>query len=425
MTCNRLIKQIASIFAAAFIFQAGSAFACTGIKFSVSMPEPGYPPQTFAGRTMEFGPDVAYWKVLYTPKDYNYESCKISLMDMSFLDACVREIDPKSDKKRYESVKGYSWPVRYSYVGFAPMKHLAKKGIGKRIEFTAIEISDGINDQGLYSGAFYHMGFAQYSNAPANLAGQKNISNGDFIAWVLGQFSTVDEVKAALADVEVRLFDIELFEQALQPDNMPHLHYHVVDRSGKAIVVEFVDGKPKVFDSVGVITNAPNYDWQVMNLRNYVGLQTKNHENTTFMGTQYNKLSNGTGGIGLPGDFSSTSRFIRAMYFLNATVTNIKMKTADEAIQRSFRILNQFDIPEGSVVETKPNNPDKVSTMEATSWTSMADLQTLRYYYNTMQSRVIRMVDLNQLKKLQVTKPVAIELPANELVIDETPLFKK
>jgi choloylglycine hydrolase len=197
-------------------------------------------------------------------------------------------------------------------------------------------------------------------------------------------------------------------------------------RHGKAIVIEFVNGKAKIFDSAGVITNNPTYDWHITNLQNYVGLQTKNHEDVKFMKTKYEKLSNGTGGIGLPGDFTSTSRFIRAMYLLNATVTNNKIKTNEEAILRAFRILNQFDIPEGSVVETKPHDQDKVTTMEATSWTSMADLSKRRYYYNTLNSRSIRMIDLGELiKKIpESTKPVTIDVPASETIINVTDQFK-
>lgn len=97
------------------------------------------------------------------------------------------------------------------------------------------------------------------------------------------------------------------------------------------------------------------------------------------------------------------------MFFLNATL----------------RILNQFDIPEGSVVETKPDNPDKVTTMEATSWTSMADLANLRYYYHTMNSRTIRMIELGELRKRlpDAPRPVTIEMPAKELILDETDKF--
>ena len=453
------LSQITKLLVAATLSFAvvDAATACTGITFSAEMELLGGGVQMnyFAGRTMEFGPDVAYWKLIYAPKDSTYESCKLSSLDFRVLDTCVREIETKAlnkkYEKKYEKVKGYSWKALYSYVGFAPMKYLKDPSDPtKKFEYTLAEINDGINEKGLYCGGLYHMGFEQYSNRPSGLLGQKNISNMDFIAWVLGRFSNVTELEAELPFLDVRLFDVELYQRAIEPEKVPHLHYHVADIQGNAIVIEFVDGKAKVFNSVGVITNNPTYDWQVMNLRNYVGLQTNNHESTVFMNNSTNKLSNGTGGIGLPGDFTSTSRFIRAMYLLNATVTNNKISSPGEAIARSFKILNQFDIPEGSVVELKEKHkkhllmeatsnqldiPEesaaelkkrqkKAPTMEATSWTSMADLKGLRYYYHTMLNRTVRMIDLGELiKRKDLTAPVTIELPQYELVIDETPQF--
>ncbi len=422
--CSRIAKSLLTLCAAAVLFIAdGTAMACTGITFSAPMEGAGSALRTFAGRTMEFGPDVAYWKLMYVPQGFVYDSCRLTSLDSSVLDTCIREIDNNPEKT--ESVKGYNWPVKYGYVGFTPMRLVKKpRSEGEKFEYNLTEINDGINSQGLYCGGLYHMGFETYSNMPSNLLGQNNISNMDFVGWVLGQFSTVEEVEKGLNNVVVRMFDVSLLKKPFKdPTKMPHLHYHVVDKSGKAIVIEFVNGKAKVFPSVGAITNNPTYDWQVMNLRNYVGLQTKNFTGTSFMGSPYTMLSNGTGGIGLPGDFTSTSRFIRAMYFLNATVTNNTIRTSDEAIARSFKILNQFDIPEGSVVETSPTDPAVITTKEATSWTSMADLSNLRYYYHTMLNRTVRMVDLNELLKIPATRPVMIELPQNELIVDETGSF--
>lgn len=398
---------------------ARTAKACTGIDFSVSMPGWTGPDFTFAGRTMEFGPDFAYWKVLYFPRGAEYRTCQVSGLNV------CRD-------KGGNSFTGFSWPAKYAAVGFAPMRSMVDPANrSKKLEYTLAELNDGINENGLYCAGFYHMGSETYSQVPYGL-GQKNLSDLDFVSWVLGRFGSVAELKAVLADekdpVQVRQFAVEFFGKTVtDPSKFPQEHYKVVDKSGAAIIIEFPDGKAKIFDSVGVVTNNPTYDWQVTNLRNYVNLQTNNHESAQFMGTPYLPLSNGTGGLGLPGDFTSPSRFIRAMYFLNATYNNpfITVQTPEEAVLRAFRILNQFDIPEGSVVELHPDNPKK-ATLEATSWTSMADLKDLRYYYHTMDSRTIRMVDLGDLVKRIPTgdKPLTIELPSNETIFDVTDQFK-
>lgn len=397
--------------------------ACTGIDFSIPDHKNlggGFP---FAGRTMEFGPDVVDWKLLYMPRGYEYRSCRIA----GLFDACAA-VDNKEDPAKITMVRGFSWPVRYAYVGFTPMRHI----IGP-LNYTLTEVTDGINEAGLYCGGFYHMGFEEYSKAPPEPK-QKNLSNMDFPSWVLGQFSSVAELRKVLEDenspeyVQVRQFLVEYPDKkpVASPDVLPQLHFKVVDKTGAAIVIEFVNGKPRIFSSVGVITNNPTYDWQVTNLRNYVTLRSENYESVRLKGNTYSKLSNGTGALGLPGDFTSPSRFVRAMFLLNATLGGDTLHSNEDAILGGFRILNQFDIPEGSVVEPKENS-SKPPTMEVTSWTSMADLTNLRYYYHTMRSREVRMIDLKALRKRlpEATKPVTIELPSHEDILDETDKFRK
>lgn len=402
----------------------GAVLACTGIDFSVKID--GYGSRTFAGRTMEFGPDVTSWKLLYVPHKAEYASCTLSR-----LHTCG---DDSSGKK----IIGYTWQTRYSYTGFTPMRPIKNPlDPGKPFEYTLKEITDGINEAGLYCGGFYHMGTEEYSKEPY-VEGQKNISDMDFIAWVLGQFGTVAELQLALSAKEggklfqpvyVRQFDVELLDiPVTSMKKFPQLHYKVVDRFGAAVVIEFVDGKPRIFDSVGVITNNPTYDWMVTNLRNYVNLKTENYESVDLLRSTYTKLSNGTGALGLPGDFTSPSRFVRAAYLLDATLTSQRfgnvVQSPEDAILRSFRVLNQFDIPKGAVVEVHSENPPK-ATLEMTSWTSMADLKSKLYYYHTMNTRVIRMVSLQELMdRIPEGDPVAIELPASELILDVSDQFK-
>lgn len=411
---NKLFILLTIVFLAGIV--TNNAMSCTGIEFQVMMPDTNGVRHVFAGRTMEFGPDVTSWKVLFVPRDSDYQSCRLtSVNGKSILETCIGDKD--------KQIHGYAWKVKYNYVGFTPMRYLKDPDDPKkRFEYTMTEITDGINEEGLYCGGFYHMRYEQYSRVPY-LIGQPNMSSMDFVAWVLGQFDSVKELRKRLESknegdaVLVRQFDIDLFGIPLDKKKMPQLHYQVVDKHGDAIVIEFVDGKPKVFDSAGVITNDPHYDWQVTNLSNYVNLRNDNYPSIKFMDNTYEMLSNGTGGLGLPGDFTSPSRFIRAMYFLDATLKNNNITTPDEAIGRAFKILNQFDIPEGSVVEPK-KDPSKKPTMEATSWTSMADLKNRVYYYHTMFNRTIRRIDLDALKFNKKTK--AIELPEHELIIDET-----
>jgi choloylglycine hydrolase len=126
-------------------------------------------------------------------------------------------------------------------------------------------------------------------------------------------------------------------------------------------------------------------------------------------GTELSQFGQGSGAIGLPGDFTPPSRFIRAG-FLNQVVVRAKDQLAN--VKRAFKILNQFDIPKGAVREKQGDGKEN---MEETQWTSAADLLGLKYYYHTTLDRQIRSVDLKkfdfnqkEIKSLKINQPEEI-----------------
>ena len=102
-----------------------------------------------------------------------------------------------------------------------------------------------------------------------------------------------------------------------------------------------------------------------------------------------NAFGSGAGLLGLPGDFTPPSRFVRAAIYSQAAAPNA---TAEDAVLSAFHILNQFDIPKGSVV----NSAGGEAVDETTEWTSVADLKNLRWYFRTFEDQSIHMVDLKQ-----------------------------
>jgi choloylglycine hydrolase len=146
----------------------------------------------------------------------------------------------------------------------------------------------------------------------------------------------------------------------------------------------------KVHDApLGIMTNAPTYDWHMTNLTNYINLSPKDVSQETLGSTTLSAFGSGTGMLGLPGDFTPPSRFVRAVMFSQAATPN---KTVEEAVLSAFHILNQFDIPKGSVVNAAVGEP----TPEITEWTSVNDLRNLRWYFRTFTDQSIRMVDLKE-----------------------------
>ena len=168
------------------------------------------------------------------------------------------------------------------------------------------------------------------------------------------------------------------------------MHFFIQDKTGKSIAVEPIGGKLKVTDApLGVMTNAPTYDWHMTNLDNYINLSVKDIESASLGDVKLQAFGSGSGMLGLPGDFTPPSRFVRAAFFSQAAVPN---DTGADAVLAAFHILNLLDIPKGSVV-----NASVGGTMnEITEWTSVSDLKNLRWYFRTFADQSIRMVDLKE-----------------------------
>jgi len=248
-------------------------------------------------------------------------------------------------------------------------------------------ILDGLNDQGLSVGLFYFPGYASYTPMTADNA-KRALAPYEFGLWALANFATVDEVREAVKNI------------VLVPTPAPGLgspqgavagaHFFLQDKSGKSLVVEPVNGTLKVHDApLGVMTNAPTYDWHMTNLSNYINLSVKDIDTAKVGPMTLSAFGSGAGMLGLPGDFTPPSRFVRAVAFSQAATPN---KTAEDTVFAAFHILNQFDVPKGSVMNAAVGEP----TPEITEWTSVADLKNLRWYFRTHEDQSIRMVDLKE-----------------------------
>ncbi|WP_157973646.1 linear amide C-N hydrolase [Tropicimonas sp. IMCC34043] len=261
-------------------------------------------------------------------------------------------------------LSGFTYTTKYGFVGL--------NALNKPVTL------DGMNEKGLYFGSFYLPGEAVFGTATPENADHV-ISSEEVGNWILGNFSSVEELRAALPGLEVVGTNIP------QIGGVAPLHYSVVDASGAAIVIEYTAAGLRIFDNtVHVITNSPTYDWHMTNLRNYIGLNPDNSAPISVDGQTLAGFGQGTGMFGLPGDFSPPSRFVRATAFVATTDHG---KTSDEAVFRAFHILNTFDIPKGSVREA-----GKDGTQDFTVWTSAADTKKGVYFFKSYQSQQIESV---------------------------------
>lgn len=293
------------------------------------------------------------------------------------------------------------FPRNKSYIAMTPegsngMRWEGRYGFVSMTAYDQPYGPDGMNEKGLYVGMYYLPGYASYSQYDPKRASD-SLSVGDFMQWMLSSFQTIDEVHRNINRVIVVNVEDPRFGGASLP-----FHWKIADPSGASIIIELVDdGKIKVYDAfLGVITNSPTYDWHLTNLRNYIALSPKAREPLVIDNLRLGPLGAGSGMLGLPGDFTPPSRFIRAAA-LTASVR--PLATANDAVFESFRILDNFNIPLGAVA---PRGQLAKDIESATQITSASDLTNRRYYFHTMNNRQVRMIDLNKIDFTRIKEHV-------------------
>ena len=262
---------------------------------------------------------------------------------------------------------GVKFTAKYGFVGLGM----------ERPEF----VVDGTNEAGLNVGLFYFPEFGKYQPYDEKYR-DKTIADFQVASWILSQFSTIDEVKSAIDTVRVVNID----------PSASTVHWRIAEPNGHVAVLEIIDGVPTFYENpVGVIANAPNFDWHMTNLNNYVNLYPGTAAPTAFGPIKLRSLSKGTGLRGLPGDFSSPSRFVRAAFLKTYAVPQ---STARAAVMQSFHILNNFDVPFGTTYNIGTAKFDMPS---ATQWTIATDTANHIIYYHTMYNRTIRRIDMSNI----------------------------
>ena len=243
---------------------------------------------------------------------------------------------------------------------------------------------DGMNEAGLTFEYLYLPGETQYQTIPNGKDAQvvPYVLFGD---WVLGNFKTIDEVKQALNHIYVSTLIIPQLGNAVLP-----AHASIYDSSGKGIVVEFYNNKINIYDNIGVMTNSPKYDWHLSNLRNYVNLSANNPTPITQNGIVYTGTGQGSGAIGLPGDASPPSRFVKIAFM----VANVyAAQNASDLVNLATHIINNVDLPSGFIRAV--NNGTTVT--DTTQWVVFKDITHKIFYYRTYNDLTLRSIEMKQI----------------------------
>ena len=281
-------------------------------------------------------------------------------------------------------------PIGTSFVGQTPS---GESGLAFSSEygFAGITVSDdtsllldGTNEKGLNAAVFYFPGFAQFPPATAENR-QRGLSPMQLSTWILANCASVAEVKQKIDQVAV----LGVYLKYMQM--IPEMHYKIQDASGACITIEPVGGKLKVYDNpLRVITNSPDFPWHITHLSSFLNLTPAYPKSRTVGSDKFAPFGLGGGLVGLPGDFTPPSRFVRMALF---TQNYPQPRDAARAVGSTFHLLNNFDIPRGSNMPP-PHTAEAES--DYTSWTSVSDLANLQIHWKTFGDPRQKMIDLTQ-----------------------------
>lgn len=236
---------------------------------------------------------------------------------------------------------------------------------------------DAVNEKGLGMAGLNFVGNACYSE---ETEGADNIAQFEIIPWVLVQCRSVKEAKELLAHTNITGTPFN--------DRLPaaQLHWIIADRN-EAITVESVKAGLKIYDNpAGVLANNPPFDEQMFNLNNYMRLSPKNPVNSFSDKLNLSAYSRGMGALGLPGDLSSQSRFVRAAFTkLNA----VSGESENESISQFFHIIGSVDQQRGCCELDG-------GKFEITIYTSCCNADKGIYYYTTYENHQITAVDMHR-----------------------------
>lgn len=235
---------------------------------------------------------------------------------------------------------------------------------------------DATNEKGLSMAGLNFPENADYKPFHEKL---NNVTPFEFIPYILGKCKNIYE---ALEEVnKINLVNMDFSE------NLPlsPLHFIISDRT-KSLTVESVKDGLKIYENpVGVLTNNPTFDYHLMNLNNYMTLNEGKCENKFSDELKFNNYSLGLGALGLPGDFSSPSRFIKATFVKYKSKLGSSEK---ESVNQFFHILNSVAMPKGCVLV-------RDGEYEYTRYSSCCNVDKGIYYYKTYDDFNIKKIDMN------------------------------
>ena len=268
-----------------------------------------------------------------------------------------------------------NYPINFRFAGDLK-KHYAIIGMA-HVAGNYPLFYDAINEKGLGMAGLNFVGNAYYRG---EISGRDNVAQFEFIPWILSKCATVGEARGLLENINITDTPFN--------DELPtaQLHWIIADRHS-AITVESVRDGIKIYDNpVGVLTNNPPFNEQMFRLNDFMHLSPKSPENRFSDKLKLNTYSRGMGALGLPGDLSSQSRFVRVAF---TKMNSVSGSSERESVSQFFHILGSVDQQRGCCEVDG-------GKYEITLYTSCCNADKGIYYYTAYENHQITAVDMHK-----------------------------
>ena len=267
--------------------------------------------------------------------------------------------------QRFPEQKGTGeirWKNKYGFIG-----------VGTKFPEAPLLYYDGMNEKGLSAGALY-LACTKYPDPKPHTP---MLYNANVVSYILGNFETVQDVKAAFAKITV----VDVAESA--PELYIPFHFIISDALGGHLILEYIDGEMQAYDSeLGVLTNQPALDWHLTNLSQYEQLTLEDKDNMVC-----GQEVTGSGQLGIPGDPTPPSRFVRAAFLRQSA---FQPENVQESIGLARQIIQNLSVPMGTVIL-------KSGEMDWSQWVVIRDHTRRSYYFYTDFNSKLFGIHLNKL----------------------------
>ena len=271
------------------------------------------------------------------------------------------------DMELYIISKGYEWTNELHTARF--QNQYSYIGIGQNV--SEVLLADGVNEMGFACAVLYFPGYAVYDSIPSGRTNKKSQAAYEIVKFLLGRCKTVEDAAMQLQNISI-IGIPDHITNAVAP-----LHWICTDKSGQCLVIEKTKtGLHLFYNPIGVLANSPDLPWHTANLRNYLNVSPNQLEAAQWNNVALTPFGQGAGTFGLPGDFTSPSRFIRAAYLKSHI---FPPETREEAVLAGFHILNGVSLPHGAVMTAR-------KTDDYTQHTALLNTATGEYFIKTYQN---------------------------------------